>query len=292
MGTEERKDKLRSESKEAGFFEALQAVEEQAGGLSLPVDGERLTPRSVRTQALKKQAAGAWKLPKWVLALIGASLLGNIGLVALYVLKQDAPPAKVADPAVQEEAEEPPKKPEAVTTFLPKTVVWNKTQLKELTEAERREVESQLAAMPTGRYFISGFFNLVFIPGVSKLEMDEEGAVKVQMFLHNGFLRNFTPKRIAVSAYYYEGVIFNGTVEGPLDEWLPGEVRMLEMTFSPDEVKDPKMVKNLIEYKAEQNMLSIQARFAVDEPNVMNPLVTEPVWMFFNTHTAVTGEGK
>ncbi|TCP53863.1 hypothetical protein EV586_105208 [Tumebacillus sp. BK434] len=292
MGTEERKDKLRSASQEAGFFEALQAVEEQAGALSLPTDAERLAPRSIRAQVVKKHSAG-WKLPRWLLMLIGASLLGNIGLGAMYFLKQGAAPAPVEQPpVVSEDAEEPAKPADAVTTFLPKTVVWNKKQLEELSEKERRDVESHLAAMPTGRYFVSGFFNLLFIPGDSKLQMDDTGAVSVKMFLYNGYLRNFTPKRIVLSAYYYEGVVFNGTIEGPLDEWLPGEVRMLEMRFAPDEVKDPKLVKKLIEYKAEQDKLSIQARFVVDEPNLMNPLVAEPVWMFFNTHTAVTGAGK
>jgi hypothetical protein len=286
MGSEGRKERLRSEAKDAGFFEALRAVDEQAGSLAMPVPGERWTPRSSRSSG--KAAASRGKAPRWMLFLLGASLFANVGLGALFLLQQKEDAAEPAPPQAVEVPQEQPKKAEVVPMFLPKSVVWNERQIKNLPEDERRTIESQLAAMPTGQYFISGFFNMVFVPGVSKFELAEDGTVTVQMFLHNGFLRKFTPKRIALCAYYYEGVVFNGTIEGPLDEWLPGEVRMVEMTFTPDEVKDPKLVKNLIQYKSEQNKLSIQARFAVDEPHVMNPLVTEEVWMFFNTHTAVT----
>ncbi|ASS74407.1 hypothetical protein CIG75_05010 [Tumebacillus algifaecis] len=288
MATDERKDKLCSESNEAGFFEALQAVDEQAGALSLDTPGERWTPQNTKSSANKKRA------PFWVLILVGASLLGNLGFGAMFLMNRQTEPAPSAEPITkpQPQSEQPEQSEQQkievpTTSFIPKSVVWNKKQLETLSDAKRREVESQLAQLPTGRYFVSGFFNLLFVPGVSEMEIDADGKLKVRMFVHNGYLRNFTLKRIAISAYYHESVVFNGTLNGPLDEWLPGEVRMLEMVFSPDEMKDMKLMKNLVEYKDEQQKLLFQARFAIDEPNLMSPLVSEPVWMYFNAHTAL-----
>ncbi|MBL0386114.1 hypothetical protein JJB07_05550 [Tumebacillus sp. ITR2] len=270
------------------FLQLAQAVQEQAGALAMANSYDTLRGNKP-------------KVPRWLLLVVAASLLGNLGggyLVYKYrniaISKPAVAPVEEAqtEPALTEEqqkmlAQMQEQAQEETVPPVKQVVAWTTEQAEVLPKTERTRIESVLGTIKKQEDFQNGSFNFVFVSGLNQITAMHGGGAVVSAFVNNGYLKSFTPKQIKLTVSYGNQIVLAGTYAQKMPQWAPSDVYLLECAFTADDVRDASILDRLSKSPAEQSKLKFEARIAFDKESKVPGGGPEELWELMNTHLDV-----
>ena len=263
--------------RELAFYEALQSVREQASAVALTTD----IPAGAQDKRRLRLPSGQVIL----VGLLGLSLLANLGegYVIYNVMKlYSAEKNRYATP--QEQKTQPAPQPQVAP--VRQAVTWDEGQRMMLSKQERTDIESRLSALLTPDVMQSGALNFVFVPGLNHLSAQHDGGIAFSAFFHNGYMRAYLPHQVKITATYEGKVILDHAFENKFVEWAPGDVRLIEFAFSYDDVRDAKLMDELLQDTEKQQKIKFDVKMSyLNEKFPTRPDVMEDVWVFLNPHT-------
>lgn len=281
---------------EIAFYQALQSVQEQASALAV---AHPAVPALVKTRKA---------LPRWLWLVLAVSLVINLGagyLVYKYRQSNKATAAKPAEttpaPAAaaaaavaaltpeQQEALNQLAAQQAADTvpIVKQEVSWSLEQKEALSKGERTRIEAMLSGVKKPEDFKNGSFNFVFVTGVNQVQAVHSGGAILSAFVSNGYLKGYSPKLIKLNVYYGAQLILSSTYAEKLSQWAPGDVYMIEFTFTPNDIRDASILDKLSKSSTEQTKLRFEARIAFDQASNKPGAEKEEKWELMNTHTDV-----
>ncbi|MGB8953871.1 MAG: hypothetical protein WCC10_00735 [Tumebacillaceae bacterium] len=263
--------------RELAFYEALQSVREQASAVALTTD----MPAPAKDARRLRFPSGQVILG----GLLGLSLIANLGegyviynVMKLYAAEKN----RYAIPL--EEKTQPAPEPQIAP--VRQAVTWDEGQRSMLSKEERTDIESRLSALLTPDVMQSGALNFVFVPGLNHLAAQHDGGVALSAFFHNGFMKAYLPHQIKITATYEGKVILDHAFENTFNEWAPSDVRLIEFAFSYDDVRDAKLLDELMHDTEKQQKIKFDVKMAYQsEKFPTRPDLKEDVWVYLNPHT-------
>lgn len=264
---------------ERAFFEALQAVQEQAGALAVAQPPLRLPERS-----------GLTRLQGWLLAGLAFSVVANLGSAYLVYKYRHLVQAQSATLAQQDQNATagvqpvPDLQPDQVPA-IKQEVAWTQAQLDILPREERTRLEGLLSAVKKPDDFKNGSFNFLFVAGVNEFQLTQGGGVLISSFVSNGYRKGYTPKMIKVTVYEGNQVVLAGTSQDKSTPWAPNDIYLTQYAFTANDIRDPQALDRLAKNPAQQSKLRFEARITFDQDKPGGE--KEELWELMNTHTEV-----
>lgn len=263
--------------RELAFYEALQSVREQASAVALSTDMIAAAEDKRRLRLPSRQVV--------LVSLLGLSLLANLGegfviykVMKLYAAEKN----RYAIP--QEEKTQPAPEPQVAP--VRQAVTWDEGQRTMLSKQERTDIESRLSELLTPDVMQNGALNFVFVPGLNHLSAQHDGGVAFSAFFHNGFMKAYAPHQVKITATYEGKVILDRAFQKQFDEWAPSDVRLIEFAFSFDDVRDAKLLDELLHDTEKQQKIKFDVKMAYEnEKFPAFPDLKEDVWVYINPHT-------
>lgn len=270
----------KEEEREAAFYEALQTYREQAAGTAL---AETLVePLHEEEERLERRGRFSRRL---IVGLLACSLLINLGQgILVYKLIQNGIEKDNTFATPQPTPVTTPKPvPDVVRIVQP--IHWTPQQLSGISKDRRTTMEETFTLLYNNQRFAKGNLNMLYVSGLNSFVVHHDGSLGVSVFLHNGFLKNFTPKAATVSIYYQNRLMVSGTFEKKIPQLMAGEIYLVDLLFKADDIRDPDTVDKLALAQGELAKMRFDVRISYD--NFITKDLVEEVWMILTPQVAL-----
>lgn len=223
---------------------------------------------------------------KLFLAVLAGSIVVNVGAGGIvYKLLKDRK-ARFAAPA-QVTVTQPETEPEK--TSIRQVINWSDEQKSILSKSERILIEERFSKAVSDDYFSTSSFDFIFVPRVNLFSIRHDGALSISAFLHNGYINNFETSRLNIVSNYKGQVLMSGIKQINFKESTGKSTYLLQMTFDADDIRDPKLLDELLNNPDELAKLDFDVSVSYTEeksPGNPNSGVIEK-WEPMKTHTIV-----
>ncbi|MCX7570550.1 hypothetical protein OS242_11305 [Tumebacillus sp. DT12] len=269
----------KEEERETAFYEALQTYREQAAGTAL---AETLVEPLPEEDRRERRGRFSRRL---IVGLLACSLLINLGQgILVYKLIQKGIEKDNTFATPQPTPVTTPKPvPDVVRIVQP--IHWTPQQLSGISKDRRTTMEETFTLLYNNQRFAKGNLNMLYVSGLNSFVVHHDGSLGVSVFLHNGYLKNFTPKAATVSIYYQNRLMVSGTFEKKIPQLMAGEIYLVDLLFKPDDIRDPDTVDKLALAQGELAKMRFDVRISYD--NVITKDLVEEVWMILTPQVAL-----
>jgi len=221
---------------------------------------------------------------KLFLAVLAGSIVINVGAGGIvYKLLKDRK-ARFASPVsvtVTQQETEPEK------TSIRQVINWSDEQKAILSKSERILLEERFSRAVSDDYFSTSSFDFIFVPRVNQFVVRHDGALSVSAFFHNGHINNYETSRLNIVSNYKGKVLMSGIKPVNITDSTGKSTYLLQMTFDADDIRDPKILDELLNNPDELANLSFDVSISYKEekiPGNPNSDIIEK-WEPMKTHT-------
>lgn len=261
----------KEEGREAAFYEALQTYREQAAGAALAGTLTEPSPEEERRERRGRLSR------RVMIGLLACSLLINLGQGVLVYKLIKAGLEEDNTFATPQTAPVTTPKPVPDVVRITQPIHWTPQQLSGISKERRTTMEETFTLLYNNQHFAKGSLNMLYVSGLNSFALHHDGSLGVSVFLHNGYLKNFTPKVANISIYYQNRLMVSGSFEKKIPTMMAGDIYLIDLLFKPDDIRDPDTVDKLAVAQGELAKMRFDVRISYD--NFITADLVEEVWM-------------